>query len=417
VEVLGPALLVMGTIGPQGQGMIHTIDHLYRYEDWPALDGEWRLEALDAAGNLVGELQFDTHPLDLEYVPFLVTLPISSAGQVAQVRLTKAGTVHDAIVRSPAPPTASFDILPDLASDPLSIDWLVNDADGDALRSSLFYSADGGQTWHVLALDLTEPHFEIDPQELPGGEAQFRIVVSDGLNESTLLTPPVTVPNRSPTVDIQLPWGDTFAAEEPVLLEGYAYDLEDGEIPPERMQWLDAAGQSLGQGPQLQLEGLSSGDHQLVLQAQDSAGQTAQVEVTITVQGQSPLAQSILSYGSGILAILAVTVGLGGVIVGLIRKRLDPALAALSAQGATIRQRLQAGQLHPSQVAPLQGRDRRGRFWSLEPIQGIWYRWTGKVWQKVNLPRGGRRWGLFVGGLVALAVGGAAFVLWLSLLP
>jgi hypothetical protein len=65
-------------------------------------------------------------------------------------------------------------------------------------------------------------------------------------------------------------------------------------------------------------------------------------------------------------------------------------------------------------VTPLQGRDRRGRPWSLEPIRRTWYRWTGKAWQTVRLPRGGRRWGFFFGGLVALAVGGAAFVLWLS---
>ena len=409
VDVLGPALLVMGTVDSQGQGMIHTIDHLHRYEAWPAVEGEWRLEALDEAGNLLGALPFDTHPLDLEYVPFLATLPVGDAGQVAQIRLSKAGTVHDTIIRSPSSPTASFHVLPDFSGDTLEIVWSSDDVDGDALRSSVFYSVDGGLTWHVLALDLTETHFEIDPQELPGGEAQFRVVVSDGLNESSILTPPVAVPNRPPSVDIQLPWGDTFAADEPVLLDGYGYDLEDGEIPPERLQWLDAAGQSLGQGTQLRLEGLSSGEHRLVLQAQDAAGQAAQAGVTITVQGELPFGEDgedLVLCGSGILAALAATLGLVGVIVGLARRRLEPALASLAAQGETIRQRLQAGQLQPSQVVPLQGQDRRGRQWSLEPINGAWYRWTGKAWQPVRPPRGGRRWGCFVGGLLALVVGG-----------
>jgi len=207
-EIEGPALLVMGVVDQQGQATIHTIDGLNRYEELPTTEGEWLLEALDIAGNAISEVHFDTYPLDIdEQVPFLVTLPVDDPTQIAEVRLSRAGTIHSAAVRSPFPPTVAFDVLPDFDRDTLTISWNTQDADGDELRSSLFYSSDGGQTWHVLGVDLPDTRLEIDPLTLPGGEAQFRVVVSDGLNETQILTPPITVPNRPPSAYVKLPWG------------------------------------------------------------------------------------------------------------------------------------------------------------------------------------------------------------------
>jgi len=330
-EIEGPALLVMGLVDQQGEGTIHTIDRLNRYEELPTTEGEWLLETLDIAGTAMSEVHFDTYPLDIdEQVPFLVTLPVDDPTQIAQVRLSHAGSTHSTAVRSPTPPTVAFDLLPDFDGDTLTISWNTQDADGDELRSSLFYSSDGGQTWHVLGLDLPDTRLEIDPLTLPGGEAQFRAIVSDGLNESEILTPPIIVPDRPPSAYVELPWGDTFAADEPVILQGYGYDLEDGDIPSAQLQWQDETGQSLGQGAQLQLTGLSPGEHRIILLAEDSAGQTGRAEVIFAVEGE-PLTGLIDPI---VLLCLFGTAGMAGLAAFVLllfflarRRRLAPAAA------------------------------------------------------------------------------------------
>ena len=324
LEVDEPALLVMGTVDRQGQARISSVDYLYRYEEEQLPEGDWMLEALDGEGDVLSSVRFGLIPSTQDDItPFFVTLPVDDPARVAQVRLTLAGQVASAILRSPSAPRVVFDPLPTFGDAPVRVSWRAEDADGDALRSTLLYSSNGGQTWQVLAVDLPDTSLELDPAMLSGGEACFRVIVSDGLNEAEAVSSPLSLPDRPPLVYISSPWGDTFAMDEPVILNGYAYDLEEGELPPAQLQWLDAEGQPLGQGPRLDITGLSPGEHRIILQARDATGQTARAEVTITVEGVIPTGfKPLWGLLSASLCGWVVTVGgVVGVVIFARRRR------------------------------------------------------------------------------------------------
>jgi len=328
-EIEGEALLVAGTIDQQGQAAILSADRIHRYESWMLVEGEWALEALDAGGNVLSTRSFTPVPDDASAeMPFLVTLPVDDPAQVAEVRLTREGQPVASITRSSSAPAIVLDPLPSFGDVPVTLNWRVEDADGGTHRFNVLYSSDGGQTWQVLGVDLPETSLQLDPAMLSGGEARFRVTVSDGLNEAEAVSVPVSLPDRPPLAHIDLPWGDVFAADETVIIDGHGYDLEDGELPPTQLRWQDEAGQSLGQGPQLQLASLPGGEHRIVLLAQDSTGQTGQAEVTVTVEGEpltglvSPFLPLFLFATSGIAGLAAFAL-----LIFLLVRRRKPAPA------------------------------------------------------------------------------------------
>ncbi|RME63120.1 MAG: hypothetical protein D6790_05235, partial [Caldilineae bacterium] len=70
------------------------------------------------------------------------------------------------------------------------ITWDASDKDGDTLSYAVFYSADAGQTWQLLAKDLTEPAYTVNVDSLAGGvDVRFRVVASDGVNTGVAETP------------------------------------------------------------------------------------------------------------------------------------------------------------------------------------------------------------------------------------
>ena len=84
-------------------------------------------------------------------------------------------------------------------SDPFELSWAATDADGDTLHYIVSYSADNGANWHILALNVTENHLTIDPNELPGSEqALFRVIATDGFNTvSDVSDFPITLPKHA----------------------------------------------------------------------------------------------------------------------------------------------------------------------------------------------------------------------------
>jgi len=426
-EVDGPALLVMGTLNAQGQATIQTIDRLSYYEAHADTVGEYRLEALDNLGNIVGLANFNTYPLDIdEQIPFLVTIPLEGTmgvfSAVTDVRLSRNGTAMASAFRSPSAPTASFATTPDLSADPITLSWTAQDADGGSLRSSVYYTANDGQTWQVVALDLSASQIEINAAALPGGNAQFRVVVSDGMNETIILTSPLTIPVRPPQVIVTLPWGATFPEGEPVIASAYGYDPEDGDLPETSLIWSDETGQQIGQGSLLKAY-LALGAHTLVVTTIDSQGQQASVSVTVDVQGKSPLTG--LWSPMLLLYLIGCLVGLLGLAVSgrglwLAVTPAEGALAALQKEGNAWIPRYRAGQVAPNAIPQilerLQARDRQGILWALDPFIGQWLRWDGQAWQLTLPPKlgGASRLGcglvLIIAGLLAITA--MAVTLW-----
>ncbi|MFQ5858059.1 MAG: hypothetical protein ACE5LU_20840, partial [Anaerolineae bacterium] len=164
--------------------------------------------------------------------------------------------------------------------------WQGSDLDGDSLTYSVFYSHDAGASWDLLASELAEQSFTVDVDALAGGsDVRFRVVATDGVNTAYDETDEaISVPNKAPFAIITNPVaGETFAPGTLVVLQGTATDLEDGGLPDSALHWSSDRQGGLGIGPAVPVNTLQSGEHNIILTAVDSHGQTASVSVPIFV--------------------------------------------------------------------------------------------------------------------------------------
>ncbi len=163
--------------------------------------------------------------------------------------------------------------------------WQASDADGDALTYAVSYSQDQGQTWNPMAVGIRASELAVDPTRLPGGKPLWlRVDASDGFHSvSTQSAGAVTVADHAPTAVILSPLDGGSASTQGVWLRGYAYDLEDGAITGERMEWNSNLDGVLGSGPQV-FAHLSEGVHDISLTVSDSAGTYRGVSVRVDVR-------------------------------------------------------------------------------------------------------------------------------------
>ena len=167
------------------------------------------------------------------------------------------------------------------ASGTYTITWTANDPDDDPLTYSVLYSPDGSD-WMPIGATITQTQLTVNAAELPGStNARIRVLASDSVNTSADESDaPFTVGHKPPQAFIISPEADSATlANTPVLLEGYAYDLEDGTLGDATLSWASSRDGSLGTGAQV-LTTLSLGQHTLTFTATDSDGNTA----TATVQ-------------------------------------------------------------------------------------------------------------------------------------
>jgi hypothetical protein len=94
---------------------------------------------------------------------------------------------------------------------------------------------------------------------------------------------PFTVGRKGPQAFILAPEGGaTIPVGQPLWLQGYAYDLEDGTLPDTALRWSSSRDGDLGTGSQV-LASLSPGEHVLTFTATDSDGNP--VTATVRVYG------------------------------------------------------------------------------------------------------------------------------------
>lgn len=167
-----------------------------------------------------------------------------------------------------------------------TIRWTATDPDGDPMRASVLYSPDDGRTWRLLASNLMTDTFRADPSWLPASpNARTRVRVTDGVNTtSAVCAGPFGVAPKGPQVGIMAPeQGHLFRPGEPVVLSGWAYDVDQGELPGEAMHWVSDRDGPLAEGEQAVLQQLSPGVHHIRLEAQDGTGQVGMTSVEIEV--------------------------------------------------------------------------------------------------------------------------------------
>ena len=172
-------------------------------------------------------------------------------------------------------------------TDAVTISWVGHDDDGDALRYSVLYSADGGSSWWPMGVDLERNSLEVPVATLAGSSAaQVRVLASDGFWTAPAFSAPFAVPRKQPNVHIYTPEGQTLLHPgEAIFLRAHAEDLEDGQLDGDRLIWRSDRQGVIARGSEWVLPAgwLEPGQHVITLTATDGDGMTAEASVTIFV--------------------------------------------------------------------------------------------------------------------------------------
>jgi hypothetical protein len=226
-----------------------------------------------------------THGAD---TPFAVTLKWDSRVVAAVVR--RGGREIGRLRRLTGPPSARFLALPHGALDgPFPVRWQVRTAGDQTQATAMLFSRDGGDTWQVLALDLKESTFTLDPIKLPGTrQGRLRLLVTDGMNTTTVDGPAdLQIKPKPPRVFItDPPDGITVPPGGRLVLRGNALSPQDGLLPETVLSWY-AGERLIGRGSLVDVRGLSAGRQELRLEATDGQGLRTAQHIAVSLDANS----------------------------------------------------------------------------------------------------------------------------------
>ena len=253
--------------------------------------GDYAIEVLDAQGNLLVSQTFS--PIQVSHgtgdvLPFVEVLPWPSTAKVIRVVKSSTLLLLAEQTASANPPSVSI-TWPnggETLNGEVTLTWNASDLDGDSLTYTVQYSADDGSTWTTLASPLTDTALDIDTGQLAGSSVGLlRVIATDGLNtaqddsDGTFV-----VPTKPPVVEILAPLdGTTYLVGDVTVLEGSAYDLEDGILDESALAWTSSRDGGLGTGS-IVLASLSPGQHIITLTAMDSDGNVTTDSVSVEVR-------------------------------------------------------------------------------------------------------------------------------------
>ncbi len=231
---------------------------------------EWVLRDADASEiartKVTVEILHET-PL----LPYGFAQYIDWPGGVTRLELQKSGLpIFQRALSSSAPTLALGSPVVDAQNQSLALDWTASDADGDVLRFTVQYSADG-LFWSTLVNGTVGFGTALSTRRLAGSaSAQLRVFASDGLRTSSALTPPFAVPDHDPVASITgIGEGEIVPFGRSLELYGSASDSEDGPILDAALAWsLD--GNPVATGDFLQLSEPLPGSYTVELEATDS---------------------------------------------------------------------------------------------------------------------------------------------------
>jgi len=259
--------------------------------------GEYALGLFDAQGQLLFERRFDIEDLHID-LPDVDTLLSASPSfqefvpwipELHALRLTQNESILAELSRTPSPPEAiilspsaeGFEGFPD---QPV-IRWSTSDPDGDPVFAIVQYRQDDSADWATLAADIEEELLEVDTGLMAGGsEASVRIMVSDGLNVTTVVSPWFAVEDKPPVVEIISPIdGTSMRVGDRLILEASTSDLEDGDIGEGSLRWESEIEGTIGEGSRVEFIPTIPGLHDISSTATDSAGHSGVASVMVEV--------------------------------------------------------------------------------------------------------------------------------------
>ncbi len=204
--------------------------------------------------------------------------PAPSSGAAYSITVTDTG---DAGPASAGTPTQA---LTRAASQQIQVTWQAEDSDGDRLVYTLEFRGEDEREWKTLKKDLTENSFTLDGDALADGRYFFRVTASDRLanppstaREAELVSAPVLIDGTPPVVTLGAPRAaggrleiDVEARDAASAIRRAEYSLNAGPWAP--LELLDGVADSPHERFLVRLEGLTPGEHLIVVRAYDASG-------------------------------------------------------------------------------------------------------------------------------------------------
>lgn len=261
--------------------------------------GDWNLVLKNAAGDVQSSVPFAVTPIEAKADPGAAiadpsigtfSVPVAYDPATTSMEIRHGSTLAASRIASAHAPT--INITAPAASATLSgdvdVEWNAADEDGDALRYTVQFSSDDGQSWSTLSTFQSEKHLKVPTGVLEGTTVgAIRVLASDGFRSVADTVRFLHVPNQAPRVSILSPeTGGTYTAAQTVPLSAAVRDEEDGALPAGSIVWSSDRDGVLGTGGDLNVTAasLSEGHHSVTVTATDSSGESRSASIEITVQ-------------------------------------------------------------------------------------------------------------------------------------
>ncbi len=167
---------------------------------------------------------------------------------------------------------------------PLTISWQADDPNGDSLVYSIYVKASDEHGWHLLKKKLKETTFTVEPNTLPDGRYEAKVVASDEPSNppslaktAEMVSAPFWVDNTPPSVTVTR--RSTKGTETIVAFEAVdsASPIVKAEYSLDGGGWKDILSDdgivdSTTEVFTVHLSSLKAGEHLVTLRAYDSAG-------------------------------------------------------------------------------------------------------------------------------------------------
>jgi hypothetical protein len=192
-----------------------------------------------------------------------------------------------------------------------TLSWTASDPDGDPLEYVVQYSANAGTNWQTLVSAWPSTTYELNLNAVAGtDQGLLRVLASDGFHTAQDQSDATfTVAKHPPQANIRTPENSSlFVGDQTIILEGGAFDNEDGQLSDTALSWSSSLDGNLGTGQSLAIVAstLTEGTHTVTLTAQDGDGQTNTANITIQVYRERPTLPTSLAVAPSALSFTAV---------------------------------------------------------------------------------------------------------------
>ena len=168
------------------------------------------------------------------------------------------------------------------------VEWTAEVPPGTSVWYMLRYSNDDGESWRAVAAGLTELHYDVDLNLLPGGErCRLQVVASSGIRTAVADTLPFAVAVKPVQARILSPADGTVIGEgERLELRGIGFSPDFGTTTFEDMVWSSHRDGLLDVGYDTVVANLSPGRHRLELRVPDGLGGESIAKVAVEVRAK-----------------------------------------------------------------------------------------------------------------------------------